>query len=270
MEPLINPIMNQVECWSQNNEKGIQGWAKRHVLTRGVTVLVGVPLEIATIVQNIIAAPFYAVGASFELVTKSFRMCSSSEILRKIDEALPSPKQFIKTVLRVAAYIVGTFSTLFIGFISPSANFRLHCAVPFLELSTNFRENKIKAEYKRKLEEEQQKRAQEEAQAEEILAAVAAMLERAEIEAEREANNLLKNPEEVKPEETKVVTQQVEAQVTNGVAVIEKTTEEVQIPAVKQEQPTYLERFFGLKKLVPQQPQVIQKVPTAPQVATVA
>lgn len=257
----LNLVMNKVDSWSQKvDEMEVhQSWAKRHLLTRAVTVAAGVPLEITAVFQNIIATPVYAVGVVCKLATKTLRVCSSAEFLKKVDDALPSLADLARTVLRIIAYAVGTVFTATLGYLSPSANFRLHCSVPFLDLASNVRENKLKSEWQQKIEAEKQKRAEEEAQAEEILAAVAAMLEKAEYEAEREENALAeaaaKNAEG-KPltlEEEAIVAKQMEGEPAQA----EDKTEAAY-------QPNFFQRLFGFS--APEKPAPVEtpvEVPAA-------
>lgn len=231
MDPL-NLVMNKVDNWSQKkvDETGFKHWAKRNILTRATTVLVGVPLEIATVAQNALAVPFYTAGVVAKLAVKTVRIFSSAEFLRKADEALPTLGQLVKTILRVAAYAIGTIFTLVLGFISPSANFRLHCSIPYLNLAVNVRENAIKEQLLQQLAIDEQKRAEEEAEAEKILAAVAAMLQRAEEEAEANAAAQL----------------QAARQAPVTTVTVSNTAEEVKV--VQEKKPGFFRRLFGFGK----------------------
>lgn len=237
MSPL-NQVMNRVDSWGQKvDEIGIpQSWAKRHLLTRAITFAAGVPVELTAALQNIIATPVYAAGVVGKLATKTLRVCSSSEFLKNLDEVLPGPAQLVRTVLRVVAYAIGAIFTGTLGVLSPSANFRLHCSVPFVDLTTNVREAKLKSEWQQKIEAEKQKRAEEEAQAEEILAAVAAMLEKAEMEAEKEENERRAAAELAKTAEQQKTGQEVVARVDDV-----SSSEEI----AKASQPTFFQRLFG-------------------------
>lgn len=176
----LNSWMNRIDSMihSVDQQGNPPSLFKKSVLSRFGTVLVGAPLEVAAVAQNIILAPVYAVGAVAKLAVKTVRCVSSAEFLRKMDQSLPSITDFIKTVLRIAAYAIGAISTAVVGFISPDFNFKAHCAVPYLNLATNNRrlleDAAAEAERQKQAQKELNKALEEEKR--ELLDAVQALL----------------------------------------------------------------------------------------------
>ena len=127
MDPLncLNNVMNRVDHWSQPT----QGFCSRHVKTRVATVLAGAPLGVAATAQEAILGTVQCAGAVLKLGVRTLRCISSSECLKNLDEKLPSLKDFFATVGRVIAQALGVFASATLGFISPSANFRLQVAL---------------------------------------------------------------------------------------------------------------------------------------------
>lgn len=142
MEP-FNNVMNGINDWSlprnpYTNEP--QSFFKREVATRVATVTVGAPVEITAVAQNIFRAVTNGVFIPLKIVVNVFSCISGSNSLDDLDDFLPKVQSFLKAVYRVVAYAIGTFSTFTLGFISPSANFKLHEA---LGLAENRRERDL-------------------------------------------------------------------------------------------------------------------------------
>jgi hypothetical protein len=143
----LNNCMNRINGWSQpiNPTTGQpQGFARRHIATRVATACC-FPQEIAAIVQNALLSVVQAPCAVLKLgVGTAACIFKSSDLLQKLNNKLPySLTDFMRTVARVIGYAIGAFSTITLGaLISPSANFRLHCA---LGLVSNQREAALKA-----------------------------------------------------------------------------------------------------------------------------
>lgn len=139
MSPLNN-LMNRVDGWSQSLNPETdepQGFFKRVVAGRLATVVFGVPLEVAAAAQNVFKTFYKGVFMPLKVVANTISCVSGTDALDVLDEKLPKYKSFFKAVYRVAAYAIGTFFTLTVGFISPAANFKLHAV---LGLGVNERE----------------------------------------------------------------------------------------------------------------------------------
>ena len=188
----LNNWMNRIDGWrhSVDANGNPRSFFKKEILSRFGTALVGTPLEIAAVAQNIIAAPITAVGVVAKLGVKTVRCVTSAEFFKKLDNALPSLKDFIRTVLRVFAYAIGAFSTATIGFISPDLNFAAHCKVPFLHLAYNKQQQIDQAA----VEVQRQRTAEEELKAHEEQAlydTVAKLIEDQQIEEDKKTEEAL-------------------------------------------------------------------------------
>lgn len=141
----LNSFMNKMDEISQpiNHITRVpQGAFKRHVLPSIGTPVVGTPLEVLAVAQNIVTAPVQLAGAGLNLAVRALTHISSAKCLRDFSEKLPTLSDFFRTLGRVVAYAIGTLFTATLGFFSPSANFKLHCA---FGLTTHNREEAVRA-----------------------------------------------------------------------------------------------------------------------------
>lgn len=132
----LNNLMNRVDGWGQPNNPETnepQGVFKRVFATRAATVAFGVPLEVAAVAENVFKATVKGIFIPVRLAVNTFSCLTGSEACEDCNDKLPKVKSFLRAVYRVAAYAIGTFFTLTLGFISPAANFKLHAALGLAE-----------------------------------------------------------------------------------------------------------------------------------------
>lgn len=173
----LNNFANNVD----NLNQPTHSFVSRNIKTRALNLCVGVPLEVLAIAQNVAVAPFQAVGGVLKLAVKGLSYISKAALLNKLDQKLPSLRDFFCTTLRVIALAIGVFSSVVLGFVfSPAANFRLHEALGLVK-------NEKKELYKMAVQEEETRRLVQEIQRLQADKAKAA----AAIDAEKSAANRL-------------------------------------------------------------------------------
>lgn len=119
----FNRLMNHVADLSRSENP-----FTRQISTRVAIVLGGVPLEVLAAFQNLLTLPFQPFGLVSKVVVKTFNICIDSQILKDFEEFLPGLRQIVVTAYKIVAYIIGTFFTGTLGFLSPMSNFYLHNA----------------------------------------------------------------------------------------------------------------------------------------------
>ncbi|MBA3815856.1 MAG: hypothetical protein H0X29_04930 [Parachlamydiaceae bacterium] len=122
----VNNFLNRVEAWGNNfNPETFeeQGWCKKNVATRFATFFVGSVLDVTAVAKEALTA----VCVPAKIVLNKISIISGSEGINSIERELPSTTSLFKTVYRVLAYALGAFSSLTLGVLSPSLNFRFHC-----------------------------------------------------------------------------------------------------------------------------------------------
>ena len=121
----LNKLMNHVASLSY-----AENFFVRHVSTRAIMTLGGVPVEILTSLQNLIFIPFQPIGLVSKYTIKILNMGIDSQRIRNFEEKyLPGFSDIFKTALKVFGYALGAIFTATIGFLYPWGNFRLHCGV---------------------------------------------------------------------------------------------------------------------------------------------
>jgi hypothetical protein len=119
MTPL-NDLLNYVEYRSNTRFLITQ-----QVSSRIITVIIGFPLEITAILQNVIKLTFLVGQSIIKIPTKVVSVWVESETLKEFDSSL-CLLELLTTICKVIKYIFGSIFTATVGILSPSFNFRLH------------------------------------------------------------------------------------------------------------------------------------------------
>lgn len=132
-----NELLNRINEWNAPEHNAF----KRHMCSRVTNLCATAPMETLAVAQNILTVPFQVVGVTLNLGTKVLSVICCSKALRDFRANLPSISDLCRTLARIVLYAVGTVFTATIGVLSPSANFKLHCA---MGLAVDQREEAIK------------------------------------------------------------------------------------------------------------------------------
>lgn len=121
----VNSVLNRINEWQQpinleTNEE--QGWFKRNVASRLATVVFGSLLDANEMVKESFTLACVAPKAAI----RKINLIAKSDRLDSADRALPSTNSIFSTAYRVVACAIGIFSSIVLGSISPSLNYKFH------------------------------------------------------------------------------------------------------------------------------------------------
>lgn len=136
MSPLNN-ILNRVDGLSHQDSL-----LKSAFCSRATNLFITTPVEVLSVAQNVLLAPVQAASTILKFGAKTIAYISNSQAIRNFEAKLPGFTDLLRTIARVVAYTIGAALTATVGFVSPRANFAIHCA---FGLATNNRKEAILA-----------------------------------------------------------------------------------------------------------------------------
>jgi hypothetical protein len=127
----LNNLFNKVDGWCQpTNQTGeAQSILVRYGSTRAVSVLACAPLEALAVAENAFNGLAQGVTLPFQFLANTFSCISGSDccdFITRGKSTVEIVSDFLATIYKVAAYAVGTVSTVILGFAAPAANLSLH------------------------------------------------------------------------------------------------------------------------------------------------
>lgn len=134
----LNELMNKVDGWCQlaNQAGEPQGVLVRYGVTRAVSVLGCAPLEIGAVAQNAVYGFAQGIALPFQVLSNTFSWISGSEccdFISRGKSTIELVSDLLATVYKVAAYAIGTASTVILGFAAPAANLSIHSRAGIFE-----------------------------------------------------------------------------------------------------------------------------------------
>lgn len=133
----VNALLNRAHDWQHSKNNGFT----RHIAPRITNLFATAPFEGLAIAQNIIMAPIQVLGVTLNCGAKLVSCISGSKSVKNFQAKMPDFTDLLRTITRIFTYTIGTLLTATVGFISPSANFKIQCA---LALAINRREELAK------------------------------------------------------------------------------------------------------------------------------
>jgi len=143
MLPLVG-LMNYVDQMTIDDS-----FVKRSICTRAIMLGGCLPLELLVVAIKTLQLPFEAVKVVVKLPSKIINVFIRSATLDEFENSLPGPLEFLKKILKVADYAIGTFVTLFWGgVINPDHCFKYHVYRGLIEDDKKIEAGRLKEEQK--------------------------------------------------------------------------------------------------------------------------